>query len=167
MKCKSTFRNLLLYILLLTFSLSACMKKNNDPYTCNYDPCELKAPESEVKALEAFLLSKNITATKHCSGLYYEILNPGADVSPAVCSAIAVTYKGTLTDGTVFDQSTTPRTFSLITLIEGWKKGLLQLKKGGKIRLYVPPSLGYGSTTSGAIPGNSILLFDIDLLDLR
>ncbi|HZG24949.1 MAG TPA: hypothetical protein VEZ17_10235, partial [Chitinophagaceae bacterium] len=111
MKCKSTFRNLLLYILLLTFSLSACMKKNNDPYTCNYDPCELKAPESEVKALEAFLLSKNITATKHCSGLYYEILNPGADVSPAVCSAIAVTYKGTLTDGTVFDQSTTPRTF--------------------------------------------------------
>ena len=125
------------------------------------------AAQAILRALEAYLLSKNITATKHCSGLYYEILNPGADISPSVCSAIAVTYKGTLTDGTVFDQSTTPRTFSLITLIEGWKKGLLQLKKGGKIRLYVPPSLGYGSSPNGAIPANSILLFDIDLLDLR
>ena len=167
MKSKLTFRNLLLYIFLVTFSVAGCMKKKDDPYSCNYNPCELKAPESEVKALEAYLLSKNITATKHCSGLYYEILNPGADISPAVCSAISVTYKGTLIDGTVFDQSATPTTFSLITLIEGWKKGLLQLKKGGKIRLYVPPSLGYGSATTGSIPGNSILIFDIDLLDLR
>jgi FKBP-type peptidyl-prolyl cis-trans isomerase FkpA len=163
------FKNLYLFILIGTFLIAGCMKKNSDPYNCNYDPCELKAPDSEVKALESYLTSNNITATKHCSGLYYQILNPGADAAPTVCSAISVTYKGSLPNGTVFNETSTPVTFSLITVIEGWKKGLLQIKKGGKIRLYVPPSLGYGANPppGSGIPANSILLFDLDLLELR
>jgi FKBP-type peptidyl-prolyl cis-trans isomerase FkpA len=51
-------------------------------------------------------------------------------------------------------------------LIEGWKIGLPLLKKGGHIKLYVPPSLGYGPSPNRNIPGNSVLIFDIRLVDV-
>ncbi len=71
------------------------------------------------------------------------------------------------TNGNVFDKSTAPVAYSLLNLITGWKNGLPLIKKGGKIKLYIPPALGYGQNQYQSIPGNSILIFDIDLLDYQ
>jgi FKBP-type peptidyl-prolyl cis-trans isomerase FkpA len=77
-----------------------------------------------------------------------------------------VKYVGKLTDGTVFDQTQGSNTFStyLYNVIRGWTNGLPYIKPGGKIHLYIPPTLGYGSQAIGTIPGNSILIFDVELI---
>ena len=155
--------------------LGSCYKKDVNTSTCNYDACAFKVPANEVTQLETYLSGAGITtAIKHCSGMYYEIIAPGAGAAPTVCSYVSVNYKGSLTNGNVFDQTTgTPAVFGLVSLIDSWKIGIPLIKKAGKIRLYVPPSLGYGSSDqkdqSGniVIPANSILIFDIELLDVQ
>ena len=153
--------------MLTVFSLS-CSKKND---ACNYDACAISAPASEVIQLESYLSSAGITtATKHCSGMYYSIDAAGSGSTATICSYVGVKYTGMLTNGSIFDQSTTPVNFQLGGLIEAWKKGIPLIKPGGKIKLYCPPSLAYGSqeirNSSGAviIPANSILIFEIELV---
>jgi hypothetical protein len=85
---------------------------------------------------------------------------------------VTVHYTGTLTNGTKFDSSVdkgTPYTFTLGagSVIEGWEKGILGMKVGGKRQLTIPPSLGYGSQDKGTIPPNSTLLFDVELLKVE
>ena len=132
---------------------------------CNYDACAFAAPASEITQLEAYLASASITATKHCSGMYYTIDAAGSGSTATICSTVSVKYKGQLTNGTVFDQSATPVSFQLGGLIEAWKKGIPLIKPGGKIKLYCPPSLAYGSQPvrdnagNTVIPANSILVF--------
>ena len=148
--------------------LTSCLKNNDD--VCNYDACAVSAPASEVTQLESYLASASITATKHCSGMYYTIDAAGSGATPNICSTVSVKYTGQLTNGNVFDQATTPVSFALSNLIEAWKKGIPLIKSGGKIRLYCPPSLAYGSQEirDGAgnvvIPANSILIFDVELV---
>ena len=152
-------------VLVIMISLGSCFKDPKAPQ-CNYDPCAYKAPDSEVQSVENYLASKGITnAVKHCSGMYYVIENPGTGVQPNACSYVAVHYKGSLTDGTVFDER--DYQFSLSGVIPGWTNGVPLIKKGGRIHLYIPPSLGYGSQPNGPIPANSILVFDIDLNNVQ
>ena len=146
--------------------LSSCSKKVDDK--CQYDPCAIAAPASEVTQLEAYLSTNSITATKHCSGMYYTIDAAGSGASATACSNVGVTYKGQLTNGTVFDQRTT--SFELDQVIAAWTKGVPLIKTGGKIKLYCPPSLAYGSqvvrdpvTGNTVIPANSILVFEVTL----
>ena len=154
--------------LLPVILFSSCSKKKNDE--CRYDPCETVAPAAEVTQLESWLASASITATKHCSGVYYVIDAPGTgSVTPTNCTFVSVKYKGMLTNGTIFDEATTPVSFQLGRLIESWKKGIPLIRGGGKIKLYCPPSLAYGSQDirdnagNVVIPGNSILIFEIEL----
>lgn len=121
------------------------------------------APSSEVLALEAYLTTNGIQATKDPHGFYYTINVPGGTSKPTLCSTISVKYTGRLTNGSVFDSST-GATFQLSQLIVGWQQGIPYIGKGGKITLYLPPTLGYGSQASGSIPANSILIFDIELI---
>ncbi len=74
-------------------------------------------------------------------------------------------YTGKLVNGTVFDQTPAGANATLVLgqLIVGWQKGLPLIGTGGKITLYIPPSLGYGSSAVGSVPANSILIFDIEL----
>ena len=70
-------------------------------------------------------------------------------------------------NGSVFDQNQAGVTFTLSQLILGWQKGIPLIKKGGSIKLYLPPSLGYGCNAVGAIPPGSNLIFSIDLIDVQ
>ena len=161
-------------VLLVGLLLSGCAK-NSSSFTCSYDPCAYQAPSSEITQLESYLSNAGITnAVKHCSGMYYQITNAGTDATPTPCSNVVVNYKGSLTNGTVFDQTTgSPVSFPLATLIESWKKGIPLIKKGGSITLYVPPTLGYGATDQKdangniVIPANSILIFNVQLVDVQ
>ena len=159
---------LLLVFVSAAIFFSSCSKKTDN--TCNYDPCAIAAPASEIAELEAYLSSASITATKHCSGMYYSIVAPGSGASATGCSTVSVTYKGQLTNGTVFDQRTS--SFGLDQVIQAWTKGVPLIKAGGKIKLYCPPALGYGSQVvrdnagNTVIPANSILIFEVELINV-
>lgn len=137
--------------------------KDPAPATCTFDECAIKASASEIASVQNYLTANSITATQHCSGLFYRIDTQGSGAQPGPCNGVYITYEGKLTNGTTFDQSTTTVGFSLVQLITAWRIGLPMLKTGGTIYLYVPPSLGYGSTAVGPIPANSILIFKITL----
>ncbi|HNB81215.1 MAG TPA: FKBP-type peptidyl-prolyl cis-trans isomerase [Chitinophagaceae bacterium] len=137
--------------------------------SCNKNKCDLQestktADTSEIHVIENYLNSKGITATQAPSGFFYVIGNAGSGTRPNLCSSVTVKYKGTLLNGSVFDQSTSNVSFPLQNLIVGWQKGLPLIQKGGQITLYIPPSLGYGSYAQSGIPANSTLIFDIDLV---
>ncbi|MEO6915572.1 MAG: FKBP-type peptidyl-prolyl cis-trans isomerase [Chitinophagaceae bacterium] len=146
------------------FSFS-CIKPDN--YSCNYDACAFVAPAAEVKVVEDYLAANSITdAVKHCSGMYYRIVSPGTGAATTRCALVSVLYKGMLANGSVFDQTTTaPFQDYLSNLIRAWQIGVPLVKEGGKITMYIPSSLGYGSAGSGTrIPGNSMLIFDVTLV---
>ncbi len=118
-----------------------------------------------------FLTTNNLLdqAVRDPSGLYYIIDNAGAaGTSPVGSSFIELNYTGKLLNGTVFDQSGsgTPAMFQLGALIQGWQIGLPKIGEGGKIRLFIPSALGYGRDRVGSIPANSVLIFDIELLEV-
>jgi|GEM_PF-617242 len=102
------------------------------------------------------------------SGVYYHIVNAGTGTEDVtVASKIKAAYTGKLFNGTQFDAATadSPMEITLGSLIEGWQAGLPKIKKGGKIKLLIPSTKGYKSTGSGAIPPNTPLFFEIDLID--
>ncbi len=150
----------------VTLFLSACSKdKDNDK--CEYDQCANKAPQSEIQAVADHVAAKSIIAVQHCSGVFYTIENPGTGKNPTPCSNVSVKYKGYLTNDVVFDEQRSPVDFNLGGLVPGWRNVLPLLKAGGRIVLYIPPSLGYGNRPYGSIPANSILVFEIDLVAVQ
>lgn len=103
------------------------------------------------------------------SGLQYKIIQEGTGPSPKATDTVTVHYKGTLLDGTEFDNSykrDEPATFQLDRVIRGWSEGLQLLKKGGKAILYIPPDLAYGARGQGPIPPNSTLIFEVELMGI-
>ena len=157
-----------IFLCIIAVSITACLK--SDSNRCQYAPSNNSAPAGEQAALEAYLDSNNIAAVKHPNGFYYIIVEPGTKTdSIGVCSQIQINYTGKLVSGSQFD-SNTNSWFTLGALIDGWKYGIPLIGRGGHIKLFIPPSLGYGSKaiTQGntvIIPPNSILVFDITMLD--
>ena len=144
----------------------SCNKPAAD--SCNYTASGVVVPASEMSSLQAYVAANRPTAVLHPGGFYYEIIAAGTGtVTPQICSNVRVKYTGYLTTGFKFDEELTGITFKLGQLIVGWQRGLPLIKTGGTIYLYLPPSLGYGSSTVGSIPGNSILIFSIELLDVQ
>jgi FKBP-type peptidyl-prolyl cis-trans isomerase FkpA len=162
-------RKLFVYAFFVLSLFSGCIKGDSNPDVCRYDACLQKAPASEIDAVRTYLNSQNITAEQHCSGMFYIIDAPGTGGTPTICDYIIAKYKGSFTNGNVFDQGQFRDPIQLNNLIAGWKNGLPLIKKGGKIRLFIPPSLGYGSqpypnAANPVIPANSILIFEVELL---
>ena len=93
----------------------------------------------------------------------------GTGTKPTTASTVEVKYKGSLINGTVFDQTATDKTFTyaLSGLILGWQIGIPLMKEGGKAILIIPSQLGYGRENLGVIPPNSVLIFDIELIDVK
>jgi FKBP-type peptidyl-prolyl isomerase-like protein len=107
------------------------------------------------------------------SGLKYVDLVEGTGPSPKPGQTLSVNYAGTLENGTKFDSSYdrgTPFEFRIGTgsVIKGWDEGLMSMKLGGKRKLIIPPSLGYGPVGSPPkIPGNATLIFDVELMGIK
>ncbi len=114
---------------------------------------------------EAFLaknaLKENVDTT--LSGLQYTIIAPGADYKITPKDTVWVNYKGTLLDGTVFDENDSTM-FVANRVIPGWTEGLGLLGEGGKAVLYIPADLAYGERGNQAIAPNSTLIFDVEVL---
>lgn len=103
------------------------------------------------------------------SGLQYEVLVAGEGAKPSAEDTVRTHYHGTLIDGTVFDSSYDrgqPAEFPVGGVIAGWVEALQLMNTGSKWRLYVPSELAYGGQAVGSIPPHSVLVFDVELLDI-
>ncbi|GAB7261662.1 MULTISPECIES: FKBP-type peptidyl-prolyl cis-trans isomerase [Dickeya] len=121
-----------------------------------------------TKFRDAFAKEKGVKKTE--SGLLYQVEKEGTGAAPKDSDTVVVNYKGTLVDGTEFDNSYKrgePLSFRLDGVIPGWTEGLKHVKKGGKIKLVIPPALAYGEAGVPGIPANSTLVFDVELLDIK
>jgi FKBP-type peptidyl-prolyl cis-trans isomerase len=99
------------------------------------------------------------------SGLQYKVLKAGEGGHPGDADVALIKYKGTLRDGTVFDQNERAP-LPVAQVVPGFSEGLKLMQKGGKYRLWIKPELGYGDKdTGGAIPRNSLLVFEVDMLE--
>lgn len=155
----------LLFLAFFSILFSAC-KKSDSPSTV--DPAVQAATDDA--AIKAYLTANNITATKDVSGLYYQIITTGtgatASVTSTTSSTIRVAYTGILLNGTQFDTNANFTTL-LSAVIKGWQIGIPFIKPDGRIKLFIPSALGYGTTTTGSIPANSVLIFTIDLFAVQ
>ncbi|MEA1063140.1 FKBP-type peptidyl-prolyl cis-trans isomerase [Erwinia sp. HR93] len=124
--------------------------------------------EAGQKYRDAFAKEQDVKKTS--TGLLYKVEKEGTGAVPQDSDTVVVNYKGTLTDGKEFDNSYSrgePLSFRLDGVIPGWTEGLKHVKKGGKIKLVIPPELAYGKTGVPGIPANSTLVFDVELLDIK
>jgi FKBP-type peptidyl-prolyl cis-trans isomerase len=129
------------------------------------------AAEREAKRAALDKLSAGFDETK--SGLRYQIIQKGTGKKAEKGKTVSVHYKGQLADGTVFDSSykrNAPLDFQVGVgqVIAGWDEGICMLNVGDKARLVIPSDLGYGSAGAGSvIPPNAILVFDVELMDVK
>ena len=119
------------------------------------------------KKIEAYLTENNIECERSTSGMYYTILEEGTGRDIIYKDIVSFKYKGTFLDGAIFDEQKEPVEFQVRQLIGAWKEIMLEMKKGSKVFLIAPPFLGYGAHELDAIPPHSILVFDMEVTDIK
>jgi FKBP-type peptidyl-prolyl cis-trans isomerase FkpA len=146
----------ILPLLFLGIFLNSCAKKKAEKQALKDD-----------EIIQSYLSSHNLTATKTNSGLYYVMDFPGTGQSCVSTSNVKVSYKGYFTDGKIFDESPSAGvTFNLKNVITGWTEGIPYFKEGGLGKLLLPSALAYGKNGTSGIPENSVLIFDIHLIQV-
>jgi FKBP-type peptidyl-prolyl cis-trans isomerase FkpA len=132
-----------------------------------------QAKIDEDAVLAAYIKNNNIPAKLDTvTGLYYQIVQEGPGAKPKKGNKVLVHYTGYLLNGEIFDSSRDrgePFDFILGKgyVIEGWDEGIPLMHKGEKGILYIPSYRGYGVQRAGTIPPNSILIFEVELLDFK
>ncbi|MBX2887874.1 MAG: FKBP-type peptidyl-prolyl cis-trans isomerase [Ferruginibacter sp.] len=137
--------------------------------------------ENDNRVIQEYLAKNKIKAEKTEHGVYVEILKPGTGSLLDTNTIATVDYTGRLLSGEVFDSSTdtsvnpagkpihvnlTSDPRLAMSVIRGWREGLMKLNKGAKARLFIPSGLGYGRQgAEPKIPKNAILVFDVEVVD--
>jgi FKBP-type peptidyl-prolyl cis-trans isomerase len=147
--------------------LEAFLGKKNEVYMA-----KLKAENTAQSAAFFTKLKENKNIVELPSGLRYEVLKPGTGAVPKVGQQVSINYTGSLTSGQVFDSSIErgqPADMVLqpAQLIPGMVEGLQKVAVGGKIKLYIPPSLAYGDEGNQGIPPAATLVFEVELLGVK
>lgn len=130
------------------------------------------AGDAERGEIQSYLDRNSLTAdTITDSGLHVIHLEEGNGEFPTVQNTVTVSYHGTLLNGTIFDSSRdrgVDATFALNSVIQGWQEGIPLISKGGKSILIIPSAIAYGDNSpSSAIPPNSVLVFEVELIDFE
>ncbi len=128
--------------------------------------------DENLKSGEAYLVdnAKKDGVTVTASGLQYRVLEAGQGDSPKATDTVRVHYEGRLISGEVFDSSYArgePVSFPLNGVIPGWSEGVQLMSPGAKFEFTIPSALAYGSSGTGPIPPNSVLVFDVELLEIN
>ncbi|WP_439506442.1 DUF3472 domain-containing protein [Sediminibacterium sp.] len=124
----------------------------------------------DEESIKAAVSKGTLDTTGNESSVYYHILKQGAGKPIKVTDTVTVYYKGSLlSDGSIFDQTKEkPATFPLNRLIKGWQLAVPKINVGGTIKVIIPSGLAYGiRSRSKDIPANSVLVFDIEVLDAK
>jgi FKBP-type peptidyl-prolyl cis-trans isomerase FklB len=129
--------------------------------------------EKNQKEGDAFLAAnkKKDSVVTLPSGLQYKVIVEGKGKIPALYDTVTTNYRGTLIDGTEFDNSYKrgePATFPVSGVIPGWTEALQHMKVGSKWQLFVPSNLAYGERGAGQTIGpNATLIFEVELLSIK
>lgn len=126
--------------------------------------------QADLKLIQDAIASGKTDTKENIQGVYYTIMKAGTGRQVSVTDTVVAYYKGyLLNDGLVFDQTKDkPATFPLSRLIKGWQVGVPLCKVGGKIKLVIPSDLAYSIRTRAAkIPPNSILVFEIEVVEVK
>jgi len=143
--------------------------------TCNAVMMKYMTGASEAKAKPNIAAGEKFLAANKskpgvkttASGLQYEVVVEGKGPKPTLNDSVTCHYRGTLIDGTEFDNSYTrgePITFPISGVIKGWTEALQLMPEGSKYKLYIPQQLAYGMYEQDRIPAGSVLLFDVELI---
>lgn len=159
-------RKIALCLSLLAVFLTNCFKDKNDDCV----PRDIVASATEQKVVLDYLVANGITAVRHSSGLYYQVLQPGSGMAPAICSSIKVGYTGKLLDGTLVERDEN-MVLNLKLMLEGWRIALPLIQAGGKIRIWLPSTLAYGRegktvNNTQVVPPNAVLYYEISLYEV-
>lgn len=147
-------KQIIYFILVLV--LASCGDTYSEEDKSNFD-----------QQIEAYLAEKGIECERSPSGMYYKILEEGEGRDIIYKDLVQFKYKGEFLDGKVFDERTEPIEFHVRQLIGAWKEIMLEMKKGGKAFLVAPPHLGYGTHELEAIPPHSILVFNMEVTEVK
>lgn len=103
------------------------------------------------------------------SGLQYKVMKDGDGPIPKATDTVKVKYRCTLIDGTELDSSRSeqPITAPVASMIKGWSEALQLMKVGDKWQIFIPPDLAYGEKPYGLVPGNSTLIFELELVSIE
>ncbi len=132
-----------------------------------------KASLQNIEIGNSFLTANkaNPGVVETASGLQYQIVKKGdGSVHPSAKSTVKVHYHGTLLDGTVFDSSVERNekiSFPLNRVIKGWTEGLQLMVAGDTFKFFIPSDLAYGNAATGKIKPGSVLIFEVDLLEVQ
>ena len=132
-----------------------------------------KASLQNIEIGNSFLTANkaNPGVVETASGLQYQIVKKGdGSVHPSAKSTVKVHYHGTLLDGTVFDSSVErnePISFPLNRVIKGWTEGLQLMVAGDTFKFFIPSDLAYGNAATGKIKPGSVLIFEVELLEVQ
>jgi FKBP-type peptidyl-prolyl cis-trans isomerase FkpA len=147
----------------------SCLKTSDR--TCAFRQINIVAPQVEQDSIDAYLDSNSIEAQHHSAGFYYKIIQPGTGTDTmSLCSELLIDFKGQLKNDSVFQQGTDAY-LVLGGMIEGWKLGIPLIKKGGEIKLFLPPSLAFGyadyknESNQVLVPANSFVIYTVKLKD--
>lgn len=136
--------------------------------SCSEDDKPVDYVSLNDQQIQEYLEENDLEAEKSASGLYYIIENEGTGERPTASDQVRVAYKGYFLNGNVFDQSTSEGiSINLQRVISGWTEGITYFKEGGSGMLLIPSHLGYGPENYRGIPGGSVLIFEIDLIDVN
>ena len=150
-----------LSLFLLVLVVAGCGKKKAE------EQAKQQAAADEA-IIQQYISDNNLNAIATGTGLYYVIDNEGAGSSCTSNSTVTVAYTGYFTNGTIFDQSTSlGATFSLQQVIKGWTEGIPYFRVGGSGKLLIPSALAYGPNGSSSIPPNTVLIFDVELIEVH
>ncbi|MGM0432299.1 MAG: FKBP-type peptidyl-prolyl cis-trans isomerase [Spirochaetota bacterium] len=141
--------------------------------TAKQEAEQSSAAEENLKEAEEFLAANKDRSgiIETDSGLQYEVVEEGEGAVPAEDDVVRVNYRGSFLTGRVFEstyESGQPATFSVGSVIDGWKEGLQLMSVGGTYRFFIHPDLAYGKAGSGPKIGpNKLLIFEVELLDIE
>lgn len=138
-----------------------------------FEGSRAKREAAERAESEARLEKLSAGFDKTDSGLRYQFIQRGTGAQAQKGKKVSVHYSGSLENGKVFDSSYSRKnpiefTLGIGQVIEGWDEGIALLKVGDKARFVIPPYLGYGTAgAGGVIPPNAVLIFDVELMDVK
>lgn len=147
---------------LVVLLLAACAKENTVSQTAP-TPTPTAAPSPSPSAAESELKTA-------ASGLQYQDLVVGTGLKPGFNQPVRIAYVGKLQSGAVFDKGADSFKLGVGEVIKGWDQGIAggggvePMREGGRRKLVIPPKLGYGDQIMGAIPANSTLIFEVQVL---